>query len=171
MNTTNIHDQLAHIEAAFRSFYPDQPFDYFFANDAFNRQYQSEVQFGKIFFSFTTLAVLIACIGLFALASYSTALRVKEFGIRKVLGASTTNLMLLLSREYFVLISIAVILSVPAIFYWANLWLGNYALRIDIGMDLFLIPALILIFVSLLTISHRTYSTAKTNPTESLRKD
>lgn len=76
------------MRAAFNSFFPDQPFDYFFADDAFNRQYQSEVQFGKIFFSFTTLAVVIACIGLFALASYSATLRAKEFGIRKVLGAA-----------------------------------------------------------------------------------
>ena len=171
MNMNNIPEQLAHIEAAFHSFFPDQPFDYFFADDAFNRLYQSEVQFGKIFFSFTTLAVFIACIGLFALASYSAALRVKEFGIRKVLGASTNNLMMLLSREHLALISIAVILSIPAILYWAKMWLENYALRIEIGIDLFIIPALVLVFVSFLAVSHRTYSTAKTNPAESLRKE
>jgi putative ABC transport system permease protein len=171
MNTTNIPEQLAHLEAAFHSFFPDQPFDYFFADEAFNRQYQSEVQFGKIFSSFTTLAVFIACIGLFALASYSATLRVKEFGIRKILGASTGNLMMLLSREYLALISISIILSIPAILYLAKIWLENYALRIDIGIDLFIIPALILVFVSFLTVSHRTYSTAKTNPAESLRKE
>jgi putative ABC transport system permease protein len=169
MNMANIPEQIAHIEATFHSFFPDQPFDYYFADDAFNRQYQSEVQFGKIFFSFTTLAVFIACIGLFALAAYSATLRVKEFGIRKVLGASTGNLVMLLSRELLVLISIAIILSIPVIFYCAKMWLENYALRIDIGIDLFTIPALVLVFVSFLTVSHRTYVTARTNPVESLR--
>jgi putative ABC transport system permease protein len=171
MNMTNVPEQLAHIEAAFHSSFPDQPFDYFFADEAFNRQYQSDVQFGKIFFSFTTLAVFIACIGLFALASYSATLKIKEFGVRKVLGASTSNLMMLLSREYLALITIAIVLSVPAILYLAKMWLERYALRIDIGIDLFAIPALVLVFVSFLTVSHRTYSTAKTNPAESLRKE
>lgn len=171
MNMSDIAESLAQIESKFHSFYPDQPFDYFFADDAFNRQYQSEVQFGKIFFSFTALAIFIACVGLFALVSYSATLRVKEIGIRKVLGASTSNLMMLLSREYLILLAIAIVLAVPAILYWGGAWLENYAFRIDSGLDLFIIPALVLVLISVLTVSHRTYSAAKANPVESLRME
>lgn len=91
MSMSDITESLAQVESTFRSFYADQPFDYFFADDSFNRQYQSEVQFGKIFFSFAALAIFIACAGLFALVSFSATLRVKEIDIRKVLGADVSH--------------------------------------------------------------------------------
>jgi putative ABC transport system permease protein len=99
VSMSDVTESLAQVESAFHSFYPDQPFEYFFADDTFNRQYQSEVQFGKIFFSFAALAIFIACTGLFALVSFSATLRVKEIGIRKVLGADVRHLVLLLSRN------------------------------------------------------------------------
>ena len=171
MNLSNIPESLAHIEKTYEAFFPGNPFDYFFLDDAFNRQYQADVQFRNLFFAFTALAIFIACIGLLALVSYSATLRIKEIGIRKVLGASVSNLMLLLSREYLVLLLIATILAIPAIIYWGSSWLENYAFRIDIGLDLFIIPALALLLVSFLTVSHRTYSTANANPVDSLRAE
>jgi putative ABC transport system permease protein len=171
MNMSDIGRSLAQVESKFRSFYPDQPFEYFFAGEAFNRQYQSEVQFGKIFFSFAALAIFIACIGLFALVSYSATLKIKEIGIRKVMGASTSSLMIMLSREYFILLLIANVLAIPAILYGGSNWLDSYAFRTDMGMGLFLIPGLILIVISLLTVSYRTYVTARVNPVESLRSE
>ena len=115
------------------------------------------------------LAIVIACIGLFALVLFSTTLRIKEIGIRKVLGASIGNLMMLLSKEYVVLISISTVLAIPMILYFSATWLENYASRIDIAFDLFVVPALVLVVISLLTVSQRTYSTAKSDPVRSLR--
>jgi putative ABC transport system permease protein len=159
------------VESTFRSFYPDQPFEYFFADDAFNRQYQSEVQFGKIFFSFAALAIFIACAGLFALVSLSATLRVKEISIRKVLGADVRHLVLLLSREYIIPISLATLVAIPVIWYWGSSWLSNYATRIQIGVDLFIIPVMILMVIAALTVSQKTFTTARANPADSLRKE
>jgi putative ABC transport system permease protein len=171
MSTSDITSSLSQVESTFRSFYPDQPFEYFFADDAFNRQYQSEVQFGKVFFSFAALAIFIACAGLFALVSFSATLRVKEIGIRKVLGADVRHLVLLLSREYVVLVSLATLIAIPLVWYWGSLWLSNYATRIHIGIDLFAIPVMILIAIAALTVSQKTFTTARANPVDSLRKE
>lgn len=171
MNMSDIAGSLAQVESAFRSFYPDQPFEYFFADEMFNRQYQSEIQFGKIFFSFAALAIFIACVGLFALVSFSAILRVKEIGIRKVLGADVRHLVFLLSSEYIVLIFLATLVAIPVVWYWGSLWLSNYATRIHIGVDLFVIPVMILIVIAALTVSQKTFTTARANPVDSLRKD
>jgi putative ABC transport system permease protein len=171
MSTSDITRSLAQVESTFRSFYADQPFEYFFADDAFNRQYQSEVQFGKIFFSFAALAIFIACSGLFALVSFSATLRVKEIGIRKVLGADTRHLVLLLSREYIIPITLATLVAIPVIWYWGSSWLSNYATRIQISVDLFVIPVMILIVIAALTVSQKTFTTARANPVDSLRKE
>jgi putative ABC transport system permease protein len=171
MSMSEIPETLAQVESTFRSFYPDQPFEYFFADDTFNRQYQSEVQFGKIFFSFAALAIFISCAGLFALVSFSATLRVKEIGIRKVLGADDRHLVLLLSKEYVMLISLATLVAIPVIWYWGSLWLSNYATRIHIGVDLFVIPVMIVMVIAALTVSQKTFTTAQANPVDSLRKE
>lgn len=169
MNLSNIPQSLTHIESVYRSFFPNNPFDYFFLEDDFNRQYQTDVQFGNLFMAFAILAIFIACIGLFALISYSATLRVKEIGIRKVLGASIGNVMVLLSKEYIVLLFAAIVLAVPAIFVAGRAWLDNYAFATSMGVGVFLVPGLIIVLVSLLTVGHRTYSAAKSNPVESLK--
>ena len=115
------------------------------------------------------MAVFIACIGLFALVSFSATLRTKEIGIRKVLGATVSHLMVLLSREYLVLLLVAIIVAVPVIILGGKAWLDNYAYKVGIGVGLFLIPALMLFIIALLTVSYRTYTTARANPVESLK--
>ncbi|HKZ37588.1 MAG TPA: FtsX-like permease family protein, partial [Chryseolinea sp.] len=132
---------------------------------------QSEVQFGNLFLAFTILAIFIASIGLFALVSYSATLKIKEIGIRKVMGASVSNLMMLLSKEYLIPLLFANVLAIPAILYGGRAWLDNYAFRTTMSFELFLIPGLLLIVISFLTVSYRTYITARTNPVESLRMD
>jgi len=169
MNLSDIPESLAHIESIFNKSFPDQPFEYFFADETFNRQYHSEVQFGSLFLSFSVLAVFVACVGLFALVAHSTTSKTKEIGIRKVLGARTGNLMLLLSKEYLFLILIAIVIAIPIVFFLGQTWLENYASKIEIGFDLFVIPALALLFISLFTVGHRTFSTARSNPVDSLR--
>lgn len=171
MNLTNIQESISHMKSAFHSAFPNDPFDYFFLEDDFNRQYQADLQFGKLFSSFSMLAIFIACLGLFALVSFSATLRMKEIGVRKILGASVNNLMLLLSREYLMLLLIAVLISFPVVIYAANSWLNNYAYRVGIGIDILLIPVLILSLISFLTVSYRTYKTARTNPVQSLKSE
>jgi len=171
MNMTNIQESITHIEAAYHTVYPNDPFYYFFLDDTFNRQYQSDLQFRNLFTAFSILAIFIACLGLFALVSYSATLRVKEIGIRKVFGASISHLMMLLSKEYLVLLCIAILLAVPAILIGGKAWLENYAYKVGIGIDLFLMPGLVLVIVSFLTVSYRTYASARVNPVESLRAE
>jgi putative ABC transport system permease protein len=96
---------------------------------------------------------------------------VKEIGIRKVLRADVRDLVLLLSREYVVLISLATLVAIPMIWYWGRLWLGSYATRIPIGVDLFVIPVMILIVIAALTVSQKTFTTARANPVDSLKKE
>jgi len=171
IDLSNIPVTLKHIEATYRESFPNDPFEFYFLDDSFNRQYQSEIQFGQLFSAFTTIGIFIACIGLFALVSFSATLRNKEIGIRKVLGAKVKNIMLLLSKEYAALLLIASLLALPMIILGSRLWLENYAFRTSIGVDLFIIPVLILIALSFITVGYRTFVAAKTNPTDTLRNE
>lgn len=171
INITDIPSSLGYIKSTYESAFPGNPFEYFFLEEAFNRQYQADLQFGNLLFLFTLLAIFIACIGLFALISYASSRRTKEIGIRKVLGATTRQLMLLLSREYFLLMVIAIALTIPVILYGAGLWLENFAFKTELGWDLFLLPAIGLVLIALATISFRAYSAATINPVESLRSE
>lgn len=169
VNLSDLPGSLEHIESVYNSFFPGNAFEYFFLEDEFNRQYQSDIQFGNLFFAFTVLAIFIACIGLFALISYSTLSRVKEIGVRKIHGASVKNIMMLLSREYVILLLIASVLAIPVIFYWGNKWLDNYAFRTNLGVQIFVLPLIALIFISFFTVSYRTFTAAKINPVDSLK--
>lgn len=171
INLSDVQASIAHIEDAYHEVFPDDPFHYFFLDDSFNSQYQADMQFGKLFAVFALLAIFIACLGLFSLISYSTTLRIKEIGIRKVLGASVGKLMILLSKEYMILLLLANVLALPAVIYWGQSWLDHYAFRIGIGVGLLLIPGIMLVIISLLTVSYRTYAAAKANPVESLRSE
>ncbi|WP_297336221.1 ABC transporter permease [Algoriphagus sp.] len=167
----NLPSTLAHIEDSYNTVFPDDPFEYFFLDDSFNRQYLSDLQFQNLFFAFSLLAISIASLGLFALVSYSVNLKVKELGVRKVLGASRGNLMLLLSREYLVLLGMAIALAIPLVLIGANSWLENYAYRIEIGPEIILIPALILFSIAVITLSFKTVKASKANPADSLRSE
>ena len=160
---------LSSIQAVFQNHFPDTPFEYHFADDVFNRQYQTDLQFGSIVLTFTLLAIFIACLGLFALVSYSASARQKELGVRKILGASVSNLMAALAREYLLLQVIAVVVAAPLIVYGSQRWLQRYAFRIDIGLSTFVIPIITLLLISIATIGYRTYAAAKANPVEALK--
>ncbi|MEM7107924.1 MAG: FtsX-like permease family protein [Bacteroidota bacterium] len=171
MNTSNFKETLEYVESVYQNHFPADPFDFFFADQSFNQQYSAENQFAKLFLSFSGLAILIGSVGLFALISYSANSKIKEIGIRKVLGATTENIVLLLSKEYFLLSAIAIIISSPAIWIMGKAWLANYAYRIPFSPDLFLVPGLIVILMAILMVSHRTLASAKANPVESLRNE
>lgn len=169
MNKSDILGTIAHLKKSFEQVFPGDPFSYFFLDEQFNRQYQADLQFGKLFSAFSFLAIFMACLGLFALVSFSASMRTKEVGIRKVLGATSGSLIVLMTREYLYLLALAVILTIPVIYYWGNSWLENFAYRIDIGLEYFLIPGLMMLLVAMVTVWGRIYSTARENPAKALK--
>ena len=169
IKTSHVGESIGHIRSTYKSIYPNNPFEYFFLDDDFNTQYRADIEFRNLFFIFTLLAVCIACIGLLALVSYSALQRMKEIGVRKILGASTPNLMLLLSKEYFKLIGLAMVLAAPIILYFGQSWLNNYATRVALGVQTFVLPVFILMSISILTVLQQTYGAATANPVESLK--
>ncbi|MEQ8811126.1 MAG: FtsX-like permease family protein [Imperialibacter sp.] len=171
MHTSDIQESISYVEQAFHAAFPNDPFEYFFLDDAFNRQYQTDQQFGNLFTAFSVLAIFISCLGLFALVSFSASLKAKEIGIRKVLGASVGQLMALLSKEYLVLLLIASLLAVPLAIWGGQQWLENYAFRIEMGVEFIVIPAFLLLIVSVLTVSHSTWKAASANPVDSLKAE
>lgn len=171
INLATIPQSIDHIQSVYNATFPGNPFDYFFLDDEFNGQYQADLKFGKLFATFCLIAMSIACLGLFALVSFSTTLRIKEIGIRKVLGARLRNLILLLSKEYVLLLVIGNLLAIPLIVVGSRYWLSNYAFKIQIGLDLFIIPAIILLLISIFTVGYRIYVTANKNPVDSLRAE
>ncbi len=171
LNTTNIKATIKNIEATYLKFFPGNPFEYYFADQTFNAKYQSDHHFNAIFLCFAILAIIISCVGLFALVSQSLTTRIKEIGVRKVLGAKSDHLVLLLTKEYLIMIVIATLIALPAGIYIANAWLNNYAYRINLGLDLIVIPVSILILLTLLTISNKTIATINLNPVDTLKSE
>ncbi|MCZ6635892.1 MAG: ABC transporter permease, partial [bacterium] len=148
---------------------PDKPFSATFLNDEINQVYEAERRFGKTATAFSTLAVFLACLGLFGLASFTAEMRTREFGIRKVLGASVPGLVLLLSREFTRLVLFANLLAWPLAYYAMNQWLQGFAYRIDLSLGAFLIGGLLALLIALLTVSYQALKAATTNPIDTLR--
>jgi putative ABC transport system permease protein len=165
----DIAGTLNSIKSRWKSLAPNTPFDYFFLDDSFDSQYRSEEKLSRIFSYFSLLAVFVACLGLFGMACYTAEQRIKEIGIRKVLGASSSSLVMLLYRELIRLFIIANILSWPIIYLASQKWLQNFAYRTSMGIDIFLLSAVLIFIVSFGTVSYHAVKTALANPVESLR--
>ena len=169
LKVLDLESSLDHVKSLYDQFYPGNPFDTFFMDDDFNRQYQTDQQFGNLFLILTSLAILIACIGLFALVSYATLARMKEVGIRKVLGARLNQLLVLLGKEYLLLLLISAVLALPLFWYWGEAWLDNYAFRLQLNPWLIIVPFSLVFVLAMLTVGHQTYRSAKANPVDTLR--
>lgn len=174
----SVHLQAQNIPAAvdaigklYKELIPGEPFEYTFLDDSFNAQYKSDQQFGNIFGMFASLAVAISCLGLWGLASFTTAQRLKEIGIRKVLGASVSSIVILLSGQFMRLVFIAAIIALPIVWYGSRTWLHNFAFRIGLGLDLFILPIVVLALIALLTVSLQVFKGAITNPAKVLRSE
>lgn len=150
---------------------PHRPFLYSFLDDDFDRQYQKDFNFRTLFSTFSSLAIFIACLGLLGLATYTTELRTKEIGIRKVLGASVNSIVTLLSRDFIALVVVAMIIATPAAWYVMNRWLEDFAYRIEIRFWVFLLAGAAAILVAALTISFQAFKAARGNPVTSLRSE
>jgi putative ABC transport system permease protein len=162
---------LARVEAAWTRFTGGQPFEYSFLDEDFNSLYQNEQRTGTIFGVFAGVAVAIACLGLFGLISFSAERRIKEIGIRKVLGARTSGIMVLLSREILILVAAAVGFASPLAFYFMHRWLERFAFRITIHPVMFLATASITIGIAFLTIGYRALKAGRANPAEALKNE
>jgi putative ABC transport system permease protein len=160
---------IAHIEKTWRSFIPHRPFEYNFLSEQYRQLYESEQKQGKLFTVFSGLAILIACLGLFGLASFNTLQRVKEIGIRKALGASMPSILTLLSKEMVILVLIANIIAWPLSWYFMNEWLGGFAYRTNLNIGIFILSTLAALFIALATVSSQTIKAAMTNPANTLR--
>jgi len=160
---------LASIEEAYKTYSPGIPFDYLFLDEVFNLQYTSERQLGELFNGFSLLSVVIACLGLFGLASYATEQKTKEIGIRKVLGASIPGIVAMTVREFLKWILIANLLAWPLAYFVMSRWLQNFAYKVSIGPLIFVLSAGLSLIVAVLTVSYHSLKAALANPVDSLR--
>lgn len=169
----NVSNVIGQIKARYHSFemMSSQPFLYSFLDEDFNSLYKSEERTGKMFITFAALAIFIACLGLFGLASYSAEQRVKEIGIRKVLGSSVSGIIALLSKDYIRLVGVAIVIAVPLAWWAMNRWLEDFAYRIQIDWWVFAVSGLAAIFIALFTVSFKAVKAALMNPVRSLRSE
>jgi putative ABC transport system permease protein len=165
----NINNRLKEVEAVWHEMAADEPFDYSFLDENFALQFRAEQRFGKIFFMFTSLAIFIACLGLFGLATFIAEQRSKEIGIRKALGASVPTIVMLLSREFTKLVFIAILIAVPAVIILMNWWLQNFAYKTEIGVLSFVLGGTAALIISWITVSYHSIKAAFLNPTTALR--
>jgi len=171
INTKNMKETISQIEATWNNFFPGNAFEYFFLDQQYNNQYKADIQFGRVFLSFSVLAIIIACIGLFALTLYIILQRSKEVAVRKVIGASAFNIFSILTKDYFVLIGISGVIAIPLMYWVMDKWLQNYAYRINFNWLFFILPIFILLTVVLLSIFFQVAKAIRTNPVKSLRAE
>jgi len=166
-----VRTSLAEIETVFKRLIPAAPFDYKFADEAFNEKFQSEERISKLTAFFAILAIFISCLGLFGLASFVAEQRTKEIGIRKVVGASVFNLWTLLSREFVVLVIVSCLVAIPLAYYYMHGWLQNYKYRTEITWSVFAMAIGGALLITLLTVSFQAIKAAMANPIQSLRTE
>jgi putative ABC transport system permease protein len=168
---TNIPGTLKEIEKVWKKFLPETPFQFTFLDENFNRLYEAEQRQKTLFTIFACLAIFIACLGLFGLSAFSISQRVKEIGIRKVLGADVKSIVTLLSKDFMILVAISAIIAFPVAWYAMHKWLEDFAYRIDIQWWVFLFAGILAGLVAFLTIGFQAVKAAGTNPVKNLRTE
>jgi putative ABC transport system permease protein len=171
IENANVSQTLASIEAVTKKYSPEYPFEYSFLDGDYNKEYKAESALGKLSFGFTFVAVIICCLGLFGLSTFAAEQRIKEIGVRKVLGAGVTDIVVLLSKEFAGLVVIAIILAIPTAWYFLNLWLQDFAYRIDISWWVFVLAGISALLIAVLTVSFQAIKAAVANPVNSLRSE
>ncbi|MFK7953164.1 MAG: ABC transporter permease [Ekhidna sp.] len=171
INTGSMRESIDQIQADWETAFGNKIFDFFFLDDYYNEQYESEVKFGSIFGLFAVLAILVACLGLFGLASFITSLRSKEVGVRKVLGASLNQLLILLTGDFIRLVLLSIVIAAPISWWLLSQWLENFDNRINLGVMAFLIPAISIVIIAIATVAFHTFKTAMLNPADTLHDE
>ncbi len=167
----NLPSTIKAIENKWNTIVPNRPFEYNFLDDAFNQQYNAENNFGNLFLNFAVLAIFISCLGLLGLSSYSTIQRTKEIGVRKVLGASVSSIVNLLSADFLKLVLIAFVIATPLAWFAMNKWLQDFAYRTHISWWMFALAAIASLLIAFATISFQAIKAAIANPVKSLRTE
>jgi putative ABC transport system permease protein len=162
---------IASVQKEWKQFFPGNPFDYFFLDEHFAKQYQADQQFGQTFGIFAGLAIFVSCLGLLGLAAFVVNQRTKEIGIRKIVGANLSNILVLLTKDFIRPVLISFVIAIPVAWYVLQKWLDNYAFRITITAWMFIIPGLLVLAIALLTISTQTLRAASANPSKALRTE
>jgi putative ABC transport system permease protein len=171
MNPGQANQTIEEVKSDWSKYFPGNTFRYFFLDDHFDEQYKADQRFGKVFSLFTILAILVGCLGLFGLASFTTLQRTKEIGIRKVLGASVAGILKLLFQEFTLLLLIAFAIATPLAWFTTHQWLQGYAFRISTEWFYFVLPFVTIVVIALLTVSFQTMKAALSNPVKSLRTE
>jgi len=167
----SMEKNLHFMEGLFRQYNPNYPFEYHFADDDYARKFDGTQRVATLTALFSALTIFISCLGLFGLAAYMTSNRIKEIGIRKVLGASVFRITALLTKDFLALVALSIVIATPIAWYAMHRWLQDYAYRIDIKWWVFLLAGLLAVVVSLLTVSYQAIRAATANPVKSLRTD
>jgi putative ABC transport system permease protein len=168
-SAADLQQTIGFLRSTWEEVVPNRSFDFFFLDDELDKLYHAEEQMGRVFGVFTILAIVIACLGLFALASFTTELRTREIGIRKVLGAQAFGIVILLSKEFAKWVLIANVIAWPVAFYIMERWLDGFAHRTVIGISTFIVAAILAFAISTLTVSFQAFKAALSDPVKSLR--
>ncbi len=171
LNGAHIDESIKSVKMAWDRVFPHALFNYFFLDETYNKQYQSDSRLGQLIATFSGLAVFIACLGLFGLSSYTIVQRSKEIGIRKVLGASINQIVRLLSQDFVKVVVIASVLAMPIAYFAIDEWLSTYSIRIKLNIWMFTLPVFAILLMALLTVSVQTIKTAVANPANSLKQE
>jgi putative ABC transport system permease protein len=163
--------KIAALEKQYKNQFVGNPFEYFFVDDNFNKQYVSEQQYSSLFTTASLWAIFIACLGLFGLATFTVEARTKEVGIRKVLGASAASIITLLSKDFLKLVIVAIVIASPIAYYFMDKWLQDYAYQVSISWWIFVMAGGGAITIALLTVSYQALRAALMNPVKSLKTD
>ena len=171
VNTADIKQLVSNIESKWKAMAPGMPFSYQFMDESFDNMYRVEQRTGKLGLTLAVIAILIACLGLFGLATYTAEQRIKEIGVRKVLGATIGNIVSMLSKDFIRLVIIAAVFAIPLAWWAMNTWLQDFAYRINIGWWVFAAAGIIALLIALLTVSSQAIKAALANPVKSLRTE
>ena len=171
VNTADIKQLISNIESKWKIMAPGMPFSYQFMDESFDNMYRVEQRTGKLGLTLAVIAILIACLGLFGLVTYTAEQRIKEIGVRKVLGATINNIITMLSKDFMILVLIASALAIPLAWWAMNRWLQDFAYRINIGWWIFIAAGAIAFLIAFITVSSQAIKAALANPVKSLRTE
>lgn len=171
LSTVDVSDVIQFVRERYSAFFPGNPFDYFFVDESFARQYEADERLGRIIMLFSVLAIFVACLGLFGLTSFTANKMRKEIGIRKVLGADVEDILRLITSDFMGVLIVSIIISVPLIVFAVKKWLSNYAYQVEMDWTIFPLSAGVVLLVALITMSYQGYKSATSHPVNALREE